>query len=268
MTTCARPTSVFDGLLMIAEKDLANPELLWVHRAEAAASEFDRGRYEMAVKNWRSAHRIARGFDDCDPRLAGSLNNLAIVFRIKREFDEAERTYRSALENWGSAVDWVDRMQLTQRARSSLFHLRLENKHRKKYDNIARRNYQKLVTAGQAATLNNLAELFHCTNRVKDAEPVYRQALHKRLGSMDEQEYGAAIISRNLESLSDTFNQSLGTASSVVDPAKENAGFISRAARQGWIVDSPPEFTDEGRLMAAVYLTHLIDHTRLKHLPL
>ena len=243
------------------KKDRANPEFLWVHITEAAASEFDGGRYSIAAEKWQSAYRIAQGFDDSDPRLAGSLNNLAIAFRINRDFDEAERVYRSALKNWDSAAHWVDRMQLTQRARSSLFHLRLENKHRKQYDNIARRNYQKLIPAGHAATLNNLAELFHSTNRIKEAEPVYHQALDKRLCSMDEQEYGVAVINTNLAGFSDTFNRSPGTTASVVYESKEIDGFISRAAQQGWIVDKPSEFTDEGRLMAAILLTHLIDHT-------
>ena len=133
-------------MTIISDKDRANPEFLWVHITEAAASEFDGGRYSIAAEKWQSAYRIAQGFDDSDPRLAGSLNNLAIAFRINRDFDEAERVYRSALKNWDSAAHWIDRMRLTQRARSSLFHLRLENKHRKQYDNIARRNLMEYMS--------------------------------------------------------------------------------------------------------------------------
>ena len=195
-------------MTIISDKDRANPEFLWVHITEAAASEFDEWRYSIAAEKWQSAYRIAQGFDDSDPRLAGSLNNLAIAFRINRDFDEAERVYRSALKNWDSAAHWVDRMRLTQRARSSLFHLRLENKHRKQYDNIARRNYRKLIPAGHAATLNNLAELFHSTNRFKEAERIYHQALQKRIGSMDEQECGVAIINTNLARLPDMLSKS------------------------------------------------------------
>jgi tetratricopeptide (TPR) repeat protein len=245
-------------------KNRANPEFLWVRLSEDAVSEFDGGRLAAAAEGWESAHRVAQEFDEYDPRLAGSLNNLAIAFRIKKDFEQAARCYRNALENWGSASHWIDRMRLTQRARSSLFHLRLESKHRNKYDNIARRNYQKLLSAGHAGTLNNLAELFHSTSRFKEAEQFYHQALRKRIGSMDEQEYGVAIINTNLASLSGTFNKLPGTTFSVDNESRETAGFISRAAQQGWIVDKPSEFTDEGRLMAAIFLTHLIDHARLK----
>ena len=248
------------------KKDRANPEFLWVHITEAAISEFDGGRFAAAAEGWKSAHSVAQEFDDCDPRLAGSLNNLAIALRIKKDFEQAARCYRKALENWESASHWIDRMRLTQRARSSLFHLRLESKHRKKYDQMARRNYQKLLSAGQAATLNNLAELFHSTNRLKEAEQFYHQALRKRIGSMNEQECEVAIIKTNLAGLSDTFNKSSGTTFNVAHTSKETAGFISKAAQQGWIVDKPSEFTDEGRLMAAIFLAHLIDYTRLKAL--
>lgn len=247
-------------------KDGTNPEFLWVRTTETANSEFDSGRFSVAAENWRNAHHIAREFDDRDPRLAGSLNNLAIAFRISHDFDEAERIYHNALENWQSVADWVDRMQLRQRARSSLFHLRLESKHRKKYDKIARKNYQKLLSAGLAGTLNNLAELFHSTNRLKEAEQFYHRALRRRTDSMDEQESGVAIINMNLASLSETLNKSSGTTFRVAHQSKETAGFISKAAQQGWIVDEPADFTDEGRLMAAILLTHLVEHTTIKPL--
>ena len=250
----------------ISLKNGANPEFLWVHITEAATAAFEGGRYRIAAEKWQNAYRIAQDFDDDDPRLAGSLNNMAIAFRINNDFKEAGRCYRNALENWESAFYWIDRMQLTQRARSSLFHLRMESKHRKKYDNIARKNYKKLLSAGQAGTLNNLAELFQTSKQFKEAERYYHQALRKRADSMDEQESGVAIINTNLASLSDSFNNLPGTAIRAAHKSKETAGFISKAEQQGWVVDKPAEFTDEGRLMAAIFLTYLVDHTRVKPL--
>jgi hypothetical protein len=84
---------------------------------------------------------------------------------------------------------------------------------------------------------------------------------------MDAQECGVAIINTNLASLSDTLNKPPGTTFRVAHKSKETAGFISKAAQQGWIVDKPSEFTDEGRLMAAIFLTHLVDHTTIHRLP-
>jgi tetratricopeptide (TPR) repeat protein len=246
-------------------KDRANPEFLWVHITETATSEFDDGRFSIATEKWQDAYRIAQGFDDCDPRLAGSLNNLAIAFRIKKDFEQAARCYRNALENWESASHWIDRMRLPQRARSSLFHLRLESKHRKKYDNIARRNYQKLLSAGQAATLNNLAELFHSTNRLKEAEQFYHQALRKRTSSMEEQECGVTVIRKNIACLSDAAAPQSEKTDNSAHHTNAPASFLSQAEHQRWVVDRPAEFTDEGRLMAAILLTHLLDHRRLRN---
>ena len=254
---------VFDGLLEISEKDRANPEFLWVHITEAATSEFDGGRFAAAAKGWKSAHRVAQGFDDRDPRLAGSLNNLAIAFRIEKDFEQAARCYRNALENWASAADWVDGMRLTQRARSSLFHLRLENKHRKKYDNMARRNYQKLLSAGQAGTLNNLAELFDSTNQRQDAKQHYAQALQHRISSMGDQDCGVTVIRKNIECLSDPASPQSNKTDNSACQSNAPASFSMQAEHHRWVVDRPAEFTDEGRLMAAILLTHLLDHRRL-----
>jgi tetratricopeptide (TPR) repeat protein len=247
----------------ISENGTADSEFLWVQITEQAVVGFDSGRLSAAAEKWQKAHGVAQDFDRGDPRLASSLNNLAIAFRINNEFEEAARYYRSALEYWDSAVHWIDRMQLEQRARSSLFHLRMERKHRKKYDHIARRKYHKLLPAGHAGTLNNLAELFHSTNRLQDAKRLYQQALRKRMDSMDEQDSGVATIKANLASLSNTFTKPPDTMLGSTHKSKEMSGFISRAERNGWIVDKPAEFTDQGRFMAAIFLSHLIDHTRL-----
>ncbi len=247
----------------MSEYGCTDPEFLWVQITESAASEFGSGRFSAAAQKWKKAHGVAQDFDDRDPRLASSLSNLAVAFRINQDFEEAETLYRKALENWGSALLWVDRMQLEPRARSSLFHLRMERKHRKKYDDIARRKYHDLLPAGQAGTLNNLAELFHSTGRFRDAEQLYNQALQERTGSMSEQEPGVIIIHGNLARISNTVGKQPDQNVSRHPKASESAAFISQAEQNRWIVDKPAEFTDEGRFMAAILLTHLIDHTRL-----
>ncbi len=255
-------------MTIISAKEPADPELLWAQLSETAASDFNGGRFAAAAEGWENAYAVAQAFDEYDPRLAAGMNNLAITSRIKQNFEDAEKIYRRAMEGWESAAPWIDGMRLKQRARSSLFHLRMESKHRKRYDDIARRKYHELLTAGHAGTLNNLAELFHSSNRFHDAEQLYRQALRKRMDSMGEQEAGVAIINANLASLSDVSMKSSDSMNVAPSTPKETAGFISMAQKHGWVVDKPVEFTDEGRFMAAIYLTHLIDHTRLNLLKL
>ncbi|NIQ39698.1 MAG: tetratricopeptide repeat protein [Proteobacteria bacterium] len=246
-----------------SEKETPNREFLWVQHCEAASLEFARNLYAVAATQWEKAYRIAQDFGDSDPRVASSLNNLAIAHRIKGNFEEAERLYRCAIEGWKASSHWIDSMCLSPRARSSLFHFRLEQKHRKQYDQIARSKYQKLLHAGQAGTRNNLGELFQTLGRLQDAEKLYNQALQERIKSMGMDERGVETIRRNVAALSDVITP---RADHTVNSTQKSCGdesFNSQALRQGWIVDDPPEFTDEGRLMAAILLTCLIDHSRL-----
>ncbi len=240
-----------------------DPEFMWVQKTEEAAQDFESGHFTAAADKWETADGFTHGFDTGDPRRASSLSNLAISFRIRQNFKEAEGLYQSALEGWQSGLHWVKRMHLEQRARSSLFHLRLELKHRKKYDDMARRKYEELIHVGRAGTLNNLAELYHSTDRIQDARRLYREALRERSNSIPERGDVATIIQHNLSSLSEKTVKLPGSIVTSYDHLKESMLFIPKAERNGWIVDKPPEFTDEGRLMAAILLMHLIDHTYL-----
>jgi len=251
-------------MTIISENDQADSDFLWVELNETAALEFASGRFAAVAEGWQRAYDLTQKFDEYDPRRASSLNNLAIALRTNHDLPKAEHIYRSALGEWETSAHWINRMQTTQRARSSLFHLRLEAKHREKYNNMLRGKYEKLLWAGQAGTLNNLAELLQCTDRFEEAQQMYHEALGKRLGFKDEQEDGVAVINSNLAGLSKVFRNASETADREVTQSKQTAGFIVRASKQGWIVDTPPEFTDEGRLMAAISLTHLIDHAYLR----
>jgi len=240
-----------------------DPEFKWVQKTEEAAQDFESGHFTASADKWETAHGFTRGFDTGDPRRASSLNNLAISFRIRQNFKEAEGLYQSALEEWQSGMHWVKKMHLEQRARSSLFHLRMEQKHRKKYDDMARRKYEEALPVGRAGTLNNLAELYHSTDRIKDAQRLYREALRECSNSMLERGDVATIIQHNLSSLSEKTVKRPDSIVPSYDHLKESMLFIAKAERNGWIVDKPPEFTDEGRLMAAILLVYLIDHTYL-----
>ncbi|MFQ6022654.1 MAG: tetratricopeptide repeat protein [Acidiferrobacterales bacterium] len=246
-----------------AENGGDKAEFLWVELSETGAAEFDRGRFAEAVQQWQNAYDIAQDFDDGDPRLASSLNNLAVAYRINAELAAAEQSYRHSLDAWQAASHWVDRMRLEARARSSLFHLRMERKHREQYDRIALKKYEKLLPAGQAATHNNLAELFHITDRLQDAERLYRQALQERVSAMGANEPGAALIRNNIASLADVGAQPAELITSPSHQLTTIGPFSTQAIRQRWIVDRPAEFTDEGRIMAALLLAQVIDHLRL-----
>jgi tetratricopeptide (TPR) repeat protein len=249
---------------MEANSDIDRAEFLWVELSEVAAAQLDAGQFIVAAKKWQEAFDIAQQFEGNDPRLASSLNNLAIAHRIRRNFAKAEQYYQRAIVGWQAASAWVDEMYLTPLARSSLFHLRMGQKHKQEYRRIAIRKYRALLPAGRAATHNNLAELYHAGHREGDAEPLYVQALRDRSEAMGADEPNTAIIRENAKTLrAQAADRSRAHASHhTMDPGT----FSAQAARKRWIIDQPAEFTDEGRLMAALLLTPVLGHRRVPSL--
>lgn len=233
-------------------------ECTWLQLVEEAVTEWDEGNLGAVERRYREAQRLAQEFDAVDPRRATGINNLAIVMRLRGKHGEAETLYGRAIEAWQGASEWVDRMRVSPRARSSLFHLRLERKHRDTYDELARKTFQRLLFAGPAATWNNLAELCQATGRIEEAEAMCRQALEARVISMGPEEVGATRIRENLESLSRSRARPVDPARRASPDTGTIASFRAQAVRNRWLVDAPPEFTDEGRLMAAILLTQVI----------
>ncbi len=93
------------------------------------------------------AGAMAAGFEPDDPRRAATSHALALMAPGP---EGAEAGLTAALEAWRSAGPWVERMSLGVRARSSLFHMRLESKHRGVYPDIARQRCRRMLHAGMA----------------------------------------------------------------------------------------------------------------------
>ena len=136
----------------------------------------------------------------------------------------------------------------------------MERKHQNQYDRNAIKNYEKLLPAGQAGTRSNLAELYQTTDRLAEAKRLYEEALEERVSSIDDQELGVAVIRKNIAFLARPDERS------VTQPDAgpiHNDIFSAQASRKRWLIDQPAEFTDEGRLMAALLLTQVIDHSKM-----
>ena len=232
-------------------------EISWMHSTEQGAALLAEGQTRAARESWQQAYAIAAGFTEHDPRLAASLNNLGIGHRVNGDLAQAERHYQLALQAWDGTAAWVENIELSPRARSSLFHMRLENRHRDQYRRNAIAAYQSELGAGYAASLNNLAELLHAAERPDDARKLYTEALEQRATALQGDEPGARAIARNIASL-------------TACPAPANAAqppvcagsqpFSAQAEENRWIIDLPPIFTDEGRLMAALLCAYVLDH--------
>lgn len=124
----------------------------WDEDAQAGVQTYLHGDYAAAERHLLAALRTAEEIGPEDPRLALSLNNLALVYHAQGRYDEAEPVYQRAIT-------------ITERALGP------------GHPNLA-------------ASLGNLAELYRTQEKYVEAEPLYRKALviwEQALGSYDLQ---------------------------------------------------------------------------------
>ena len=80
------------------------------------------------------ALQLARSdFDPGDPRLGTSLANYGLCLRFAGDAGSHEALFREAHDVWRRADAWIARMDAPRVARSSLFHMRMEARHREIY---------------------------------------------------------------------------------------------------------------------------------------
>lgn len=131
-------------------------DLRWERLQEAAHQAWRAGETARAGRRWRRAALIARWrFRSGDPRRATSLANLGFALRFSGREAAARRRYAAARALWAAVPDWIETLGIAGRARSSLFHLRMEARHRETYHANMRKRFQAFA----AETAEALAEL-------------------------------------------------------------------------------------------------------------
>ena len=89
-------------------------------------------------------------FSGEDPRTATSIANVAFAARKLGAAVFADRKYRAARQRWTRAADSLEEMKVLPRARSSIFHMRMEIRHRDAYRaNLARRLGRFVAETGE-----------------------------------------------------------------------------------------------------------------------
>ena len=69
----------------------------WQSHMDAATTAYRQGNYPEAEKRFVAAVEEAEGFGPQDPRLATSLNDLAVLYEARGRYAEAEPLYKRAL---------------------------------------------------------------------------------------------------------------------------------------------------------------------------
>ena len=227
-------------------------ERRWEARTLDGLAAFRAGRIGAAYAAWRSAAAIARAFAPDDPRRAASRTHLALCRAASGDAAAARRAFRRALRAWEAAETWVARMDIGQRARSSVFHLRLERKHPGGYDAIARAGFARLLGAGRAAAHAGRAHLS------RNAAAALEEAQARRSGGLGHRDADLAAILRALAAL----RLEAGDTAAAQD-ARRRAEAIERdpvrfgPERLSAVADDGSP-SDLRRLEAAVYLTPVV----------
>ena len=230
----------------------SSAEQRWEARVLEGLAAFRAGRIDAAYTAWRSAAAIARPFAADDPRRAASRTHLALCHAAAGDARAARRAFRRALRAWEAADEWVARMAIPQRARSSGFHLRLQAKHPGAYDAVARAGFTRLLGAGRAAALAGSAHLAR-----NPAAPL-EEAQEQRAGGLSWRETDQVAIWRALAAL----REEAGNGAAALD-ARHRADGIERdpvsfgPERLATATGGEPA-SDLRRLEAAVYLTPVV----------
>jgi len=126
-------------------------DLAWEHAAGAVARHAAADNPSEAAKAAALALRIAReAFAKDDPRLGTSLANQAFYLRAAGHGEAAETLLLEARGVWASSDAWIARMTAPRVARSSMFHMRMEQLHRDTYEARWRKKWAELAAEARA----------------------------------------------------------------------------------------------------------------------
>jgi hypothetical protein len=126
-------------------------DLSWEQATERVAEAAARRDNALAKEEAGAALRLARGsFERIDPRLGTSLANFGLSLQASGDRTGNAALFREATEVWRGAEPWIARMDAPRVARSSLFHMRMEQRHRETYRARWRERWQEIAGDARA----------------------------------------------------------------------------------------------------------------------
>lgn len=188
-------TSILSALTTASDAELAAAraagwrgcDLGWERLQERAESALRAGNGASAAGLWRRGWWLARlRFSTDDPRYAASLANAGMAARLTGNEPLARLRYARALQLWGAVPDWVERMSIARRARSSTAHLRLEAAYWEDYKASIRRRamgFAREAAACLDAGARGTPVTFELHERWRGERPAAFDDLRKFLGA-------------------------------------------------------------------------------------
>ena len=234
----------------------ASAEQRWEARVLEGLAAFRAGRIDEAYAAWRSAAAIRQGLRRGRPAPGGQPDPSRPLPCRGRRCRGGAPGLPPRAPVWEAAEQWVARMAVPQRARSSGFHLRMETKHRGSYDALARAGFARLLNAGRAAAHAGAAHL------ARNPAAVLEDAQEKRAAGLSWRDADRAAILRALA----TLRQEAGDHEGTQD-ARQRAEAIERdpvgyGPERLAALGPGADPGDLRRLEAAVYLTPVVPRPR------
>lgn len=127
-------------------------DAFWESCQERAACSWLEKKRVRAKCLWHLAYVCALLFFDAkDPRLAVSLANASLLAKRAGRESLARRRMERALLIWSTVPAWIEEMHIARRARTSLYHLRLELAHWSTYEANLRRRMRNFADETDAS---------------------------------------------------------------------------------------------------------------------
>ena len=235
----------------------ASIEWEWEALSAAAFEAYQAGRQDQAVHLWTRAKDLSNAMPDDDPRRATSTNNCAIALLIAGQPDEAVSALAAAVGMWDQTAGWIETMDVQQIARSSLFHLRMEERHKESFKTVRRARWLETLGGARALTTFNNAIGLLFLDRDKEADQLLgdASALREKSCGPNNPELGGIvrIIAGRCES---NGQDDRATELNAKYEGMSNEEF--RNPLEIWRQEQSTDLGDARRLLAAIQLTAML----------
>lgn len=256
MTMFAKPISADEASVSGAaetKETLTGDELAWEALSWAAAEDHARGRSSDAIVLWQRASTLSRQFSGGDPRIAASLSNSAVADALLDRLEDAAAKFLAASRAWNEARLWSETMTVGGTARSSLFHHRLETRHRDCFESHLRMRYRTRIDAGEAVSAFDHGIVLLCLNDDRAGQQRITEASSLRLKACGASDPVYLYMKTTLAALA---GADMAEDSS---PKRSILEDISRSGLERWRQERPRHLDDVRRLLGAICLTALFD---------
>ena len=178
--TKAKTAWLLLGILLLASYG-ATQDTAWEKYTDAGIKAHQQGQHAEAQKQFAAALKEAEKFEEQDPRLATSLNNLATLYQAQGKYAEAEPLHRRALAIQEKALG-PEHPDVANTLNSLAGLYDAQGKYTEAEPLLQRSLAIREKALGPehqhvATSLGNLAEVYRAQGKYAEAEPLYRRAL-------------------------------------------------------------------------------------------